>query len=53
MRLHTNVQGDEVSDKKIFSCFPYISLCEICDPVVQVMNADIPIKVLKTRRVSI
>ena len=21
-----------VSDKKIFSCFPYISLCKICDP---------------------
>ena len=30
--------------------FPYISLCEICDPGVQVMNADIPMKVLKTRR---
>ena len=21
-----------VSDKNIFSCFPYISLCKICDP---------------------
>ena len=21
-----------VSDKKIFSCFPYISICKACDP---------------------
>ena len=24
----------KVSDMNIFSCFPYISLCEICDPGV-------------------
>ena len=22
-----------VSDKKIFSCFPYIGLCKACDPL--------------------
>ena len=25
--------GIMVSDKKIFSCFLYISLCKICDPL--------------------
>ena len=24
--------GLVVSDKKIYSCFPYISLCKTCDP---------------------
>ena len=24
--------GLVVSDKKFFSCFPYISLCKTCDP---------------------
>ena len=30
MMLHTKYQGSRhlVSDKKIFSCFPYISLCK-------------------------
>ena len=27
-----NSQGLLVSDKKIFSCFPYISLCKTFDP---------------------
>ena len=26
-----NPQGLVVSEKKIFLCFPYISLCKICD----------------------
>ena len=34
MMLHTKYQGSKpkVSDKKIFSCFPYIGLCNSCDP---------------------
>ena len=34
MMLHTKYQGLAltVSEKKIFSCFPYISLCKTCDP---------------------
>ena len=28
MVLHTKYQGPVVSDKKSFSCFPYISLCK-------------------------
>ena len=27
-----NLQDLIVADKKIFSCFPNISLCTICDP---------------------
>ena len=36
MMLHTKYQGSRShgSDKKIFSCFPYISLCKTCDPGV-------------------
>ena len=32
MMLHTKYQSSMscVSDKKIFSCFPYISLCKTC-----------------------
>ena len=32
--IHTKHQGSSlvVSDKKIFSRFPYISLCITCDP---------------------
>ena len=35
MMLHaklTKTLGLVVSDKKIFSCFLYISLCKTCDP---------------------
>ena len=37
MMLHTKYQGSRShgSDKKIFSCFPYISLCKTCDPLVR------------------
>ena len=28
MMLHTKYQGPVVSDKKSFSCIPYISLCK-------------------------
>ena len=31
MMLHTKYQGPVISDKKIFSHFPYISLCKTCD----------------------
>ena len=34
MMLHTNSKGLDlvVLDKRIWSCFPYISLCKTCDP---------------------
>ena len=28
---YIKAQGLKVSDKKMFSCFPYISLCKTCD----------------------
>ena len=31
MRLHTKHQSSRPSEKKIFSRFPYISLCKICE----------------------
>ena len=29
---NVNALGLVFSDKEVFSCFPYISLCTICDP---------------------
>ena len=48
MRLHTKVQGSTRCGlrQEDFFMFPYIGLCEICDPRVQVMNADIPMKMI-------
>ena len=49
MRLHTKVQRYMRCDLRqdIFSCFPYINLCEICDPRGRAMNADIPMIVFQ------
>ena len=48
MRLHTKVHGSRRCGlRQDFFMFPYISLCEICDPRVQVMNADIPMKIVE------
>ena len=47
MRLHTKFQSSRHCGlrQEDFFMFPYISLCEICDPGIQVMNAEILLKI--------